>query len=116
MPSCIPDLFNRTRLIHPSALGRHIKRFHQGEMNDTHLVLDGVPELSTPAFDREVAVVHVRNSNDLLAKVEVEEALVRVTVSVVVSVDVGQHVVEDGGIGFDGQHPRVEPDRESWVV
>ena len=85
-------------------------------MHDTHLILDGVPELSASAFDREVAVVHVWDPNDLLAEVEVEEALVRVTVSVVVPVDVGQHVFEDCGIWFDCQHARVEPDRESSVI
>ena len=106
----IPNFFQRTNLIYPSTLGRHIKWFRQGEVDDTHLVLNGVPVLSALAFDREVAVVNMRKPNDLLAVVEVEETLFCFVVFVVVPVDLGQHVIENPGIGLDGQNAGVEPD------
>ena len=85
-------------------------------MDDADLVLDGIPVRTALGFYSEVRVVHVGEANDLFAEIEVEEPLVRVTVPVVVSVDLGQHVVENCGIGLDCHDARVEPDGEPSVV
>ena len=116
VPLRIPNLFHGTRPVLTSTLWHDIKRFRQCEMYDTHLILDRVPIFPTLCFDREVAVVHVGESNGLLAVVEVKEPLFRVVVFVLFSGNLCDHVIENAGIGFDGQHAGVEPDAEPSVV
>jgi len=116
MPLRIPNLFHGTRPVPTSTLWRDIKRFRQCEMYDTHLILNRVPIFPTLGFDREVTVVHVGESNGLLAVVEVKEPLFRVVVLVLFPGDLCDHVIENAGIWFDGQHAGVEPDAEPSVV
>lgn len=107
-------LLARARLL--SAVEGGIEGFDQSVMDDAQLVLNGVPIVRGPKFYGEVAVIDVREFQDLRAVVRVQIGLLCGYAIETGRLDFGQHVGEDGGVWFESHDAGVEIEGETSVV